>query len=101
MLSESFVEEMKQKLLEQKQKLMEDLKGLSAHTEMGDTDEDNAGEIAADEASQDVIALMKADLEKINKALFKIHNGSYGADDEGNEISEARLRAMPWADKAL
>jgi RNA polymerase-binding transcription factor DksA len=24
-----------------------------------------------------------------------------GIDDEGNEISEARLNAIPWADKAI
>ena len=44
---------------------------------------------------------MKADLVKINKALAKIDDGSYGTDDDGNEISEERLKVLPWADKAL
>jgi RNA polymerase-binding transcription factor DksA len=44
---------------------------------------------------------MKSDLEKVSKALGKIEAGTYGTDDEGKEISEERLRAMPWADKAL
>jgi RNA polymerase-binding transcription factor DksA len=101
MLSQSFIDEMKQQLLKKKQQLEEDLKGLSPHTEMGDSEDDNAEEIQVDEVSQDVIAVMRADLAKIGKALAKIDQGIYGTDDEGKEISEARLRAMPWADKAL
>ena len=101
MLSQEFIEEMKQKLLVQKQKLEEDLARLSAHTEMGDDEDENAEEINVDEASRDVMALMKADLEKIEKALVKISSGSYGTDDDGKQISEARLRALPWADKAI
>ena len=101
MLSQEFLEEMKQKLLVTKKKLEDDLAGLHAHTEMGDSYDENADEIGPDEASEDVIALMKADLEKINKALGKIEAGSYGTDDEGKVISENRLRALPWADKAL
>lgn len=101
MLSKNFLDEMQAKLLEKKDQLEEDLAGLSAHTEMGDSEDDNAEEIEVDEASQDVIAVMKADLEKIEKALAKIEEGTYGTDDEGKEISEARLRAMPWADKSI
>ena len=48
-----------------------------------------------------MIARMTVDLAKIEKALAKIQAGSFGTDDEGKEISEARLRAMPWADKAI
>ena len=101
MLSQSFVDEMKQKLEEQKQKLLADLKGLRPHTEMGDDYDENASELEVDEVNQDLIARMQGDLEKIDKALAKIEAGTYGTDDEGNEISEARLRALPWADKAI
>jgi RNA polymerase-binding transcription factor DksA len=41
------------------------------------------------------------DSEKVNKALNKIAAGTYGIDDEGNEIPEERLRALPWADKSI
>ncbi len=101
MLSQSFVSEMKQQLLNKKRQLENDLAGLAPHTEMGDSEDENAEEIQVDEASQDVIAMMQADLAKINSALAKIENGTYGTDDEGREISEARLRAIPWADKAI
>lgn len=101
MLSQHFIEEMKRSLLAKKQQLEFDLKGLSAHTELGDDIDANAEEVEKDEVSQDVIAAMTADLGKINKALSKIDAGTYGTDDEGKEISEARLRAIPWADKAI
>ena len=101
MHSQEFIQEMKQMLLERKAKLEEDLNGLSSHTELGDDLDSQAQEVEDDEVSQDVIARMKADIEKINSALAKIENGSYGVDDEGNEISEDRLKAIPWADKGV
>jgi RNA polymerase-binding transcription factor DksA len=101
MLSQEFIDEMKVSLQAQKEKLTKELSGLSAHTEMGDDDDENADEVNVDEASQDVMAIMKSDLEKIENALVKIENGTYGTDDSGNQISEARLRVIPWADKAI
>ena len=101
MLQSQFIEEMKQKLLEAKKHTEGELAIEKPHTEMGDDEEANSDEVNVDEASQDVMAIMKSNLEKINKALAKIEDGTYGIDDEGKEISEARLRALPWADKAL
>jgi RNA polymerase-binding transcription factor DksA len=40
-------------------------------------------------------------LEKIENALKKIETGTYGTDSEGKQISEERLRVLPWADKAI
>jgi RNA polymerase-binding transcription factor DksA len=101
MLSQQFIEEMKQKLLAAKKKLQEDLKGLVPHQELGEDLDSSAQEVEDDEVSQDVIARVKMDLEKINKALAKIENGTYGTDDDGNPIAEERLGALPWADKAI
>ncbi len=101
MLSSAFIDEMKQKLEEAKKKLQEDLAGLSPHTELGEHYDENADEVAVDEVNQDLIARMKSDLAKIDKALAKTTDGTYGTDDEGREISEQRLRALPWADKAI
>ena len=101
MHSKDFIEEMKQKLLGAKDKLGADLSKLAAHTEMGSDMGENAEEIEVDEVNQDLIATMKSDLEKIDNALAKIDSGNYGVDDEGKEISEDRLRAIPWADKAI
>lgn len=101
MLSQDFITEMKQRLEAEKQKLQADLAALSPHTEVGDDYDDNAKEIEVDEVNRDLIARMQADLAKIDKALTKITDGTYGVDDQGQEISEARLRAIPWADKAI
>ena len=96
--SKEFTEEMKLKLLEAKSKLEEDLKGLNVHTEIGDDEDENADEVIADEVNQNLIARIKSDLEKINSALQRIEQGTYGLDAQGAEINEARLRVLPWAE---
>jgi RNA polymerase-binding transcription factor DksA len=101
MLSKEFIDQMKQKLLEEKKRLEEDLKGLSPHTEMGDDMDENAEEINVDEVNKDLIARMQNDLGKVGRALEKIEAGTYGTDDAGRPISEDRLKVMPWADKAI
>ncbi len=101
MLSQDFINEMKERLLEEKTRLEEELKGYQPHTELGDDMDDSAQEVADDEVSQDAIAAIKEDLEKIDRALEKIDDGTYGTDDDGKDISEDRLRAIPWADKAI
>ena len=101
MLLPAFIEEMKQKLLSEKQRLEKDLRGLSEHTELGSDLDSQIQEIEGDEVSRDLMAALKSDLAKINKALKKIEEGSYGLDDSGKEISEDRLKVLPWADKAL
>ena len=102
MLSQQFIEEMKTKLLQEKERLTADLAGAPAHTELGEDDYDiNAQEVELDDANADVRARVQSDLEKIEKALEKIEAGTYGTDDEGNDISEDRLRVLPWADKEV
>lgn len=101
MLSQEFIEQSKQRLLELQNSLTEELRGLSPHTELGNQEGDAASELEIDEVSQDLIARISSDLEKISKALAKIEAGTYGLDDEGNEISRARLEAIPFADHAI
>lgn len=101
MLSQEFVKEMQAKLVQAKSKLETDLAGLSKHEELGSDMDSSAQEVEGDEVSRDMIATFEADIKKIDKALEKIQAGTYGTDDEGKEISEERLRALPWADKAI
>ena len=101
MFSKEFIQEMKIKLVEAKSKLEQELAGLPSHTELGSGQDENAEEVEIDEANQDVKSRISKDLEKISIALAKIENGNYGIDSEGKEISEERLRAIPWADKAI
>lgn len=101
MLSNEFIEEMKTKLLEAKSHLEAELSGIHEHTEVGDDLDENATELQMDEVSQNLSESVTSDLEKINIALQKIANGTYGTDIDGNEIGQDRLRAIPWADKAI
>lgn len=101
MLSEEFISEMKARLLAEQETLKNDLAGMSGHSEIGDDLDENATEVAMDDVNRDMSARISSDLEKIAKALQKIEAGTYGTDDDGNQISEDRLRAIPWADKAI
>lgn len=101
MLTQEFIDEMKQALEAKKEELTRELSGLKSHTELGEDYEENAQEVQLDEVNQDVMAVLQKDLEKVEAALKKIADGTYGIDDDGKQISEARLRAIPWADKAI
>ncbi len=101
MLSAEFITEMQQKLEQRKRELQEELAGLQPHTELGSDYDENAQEVEVDEVNQDLIARITSDLQKIDTALGRIESGTYGLDAEGKEISEERLRALPWADKAI
>lgn len=101
MLSQEFIQEMKAKLLAEQEILKNDLAGLSQHSEVGDDLDENATELQMDEVNQNQIERMTADLAKVETALQKIEAGTYGVDNDGVEISEDRLRAIPWADKAI
>ncbi len=101
MLSREFIKEMEKRLLEEKNRLEQELFVLHSHTELGSGQDENAEEIEMDEVNQNLIMRIKKDLAKIDKALGKIKDGSYGTDDEGKSISEKRLRVLPWADKTI
>lgn len=101
MLSQEFIQEMKTKLLEEQETFKRDLAGLQEHSEVGSELDENATEIQMDEVNQNQIERMTADLAKVETALQKIEDGTYGVGADGVEISEDRLRAIPWADKAI
>lgn len=100
MLTQEFIEQMRQRLLADQKRLQEELAGVAPHTELGEG-EDAAGELPLDEANQDVIALISADLLKIGIALQKIDAGTYGVGDDGADIPSERLEANPYADRAI
>ena len=101
MLQQSFIEEMKQKLLAEQQRLEEEIKGRPTHTEIDTDPEATQDEAETDFDNQGIREALLTDLKKVEAALQKIAAGTYGTDDEGKEISEERLRALPWADKAI
>lgn len=101
MYTPEFIEEMKTKLTAEREKLEKELAAYSEHTEVGTEMDENATEIQIDEVSQNMRERVQVDLEKIEKAMQKIEDGTYGTADDGSEISEDRLRAIPWADTAI
>ena len=101
MSSQEFIEEMKTKLLQENDRLTTDMAGMAEHTEMGREYDENAQEVELDDVNKDMRKRIEGDLAKIEKALMKIDAGTYGTDDNGNEISEERLRVIPWADEAI
>lgn len=101
MLSQEFIEEMKTKLLASKEQLTAEVAGLPSHTEIDTDPEASQDEAEQDFDNQGVSSRIQEDIKKIDAALEKIEAGTYGVDDDGNEISEERLRVLPWADKAL
>ena len=100
-------EALRQMLLEKKREIWNELKG-KLFAQMG---EEHRGELetALDEGDRSLVDLasetgltlvdMNRDiLEKIDRALEKLEEGTYGiCEDCGEEISEKRLRAMPFA----
>jgi RNA polymerase-binding transcription factor DksA len=101
MLSQDFIEEMKAKLLAEKDRLTADMAGMAEHTEIGRDYDENAQEVELDDVNSDMRGRMESDLAKIEKALAKIEAGTFGTADDGQEISEERLRVIPWADQAI
>ena len=100
-------------LIEQKNKLKEELSRIAnptsdngdyeiKHEEIGSDREDNASEV---EEYVDNVALesnLEEQLKEINNALEKIKNGPYGACEEcGVDISPERLEANPSAEKCM
>ncbi len=98
MHSKEFVEKMKERLLEEQERLQDELKQFGHHQEIGNRDDDNALEIEMDEVSEDIAETLRSDLKKVESALQKIETGSYGMTEDGQMIPEARLEVIPWAD---
>jgi|SRR6185369_16378651 len=107
------LEELKKKLLAEKEHLEKELSRFAKATstpgnyetrieDMGTDPDENASEV---EEYVDNLALentLEAQLKDVSEALRKMEDGTYGKDENtGEEISEDRLRAYPAAKVAL
>ena len=113
-MDKELLEELKQKLLEEKTKLetlLEEITGVKEFNkdkvqvkwnDIGDKEEDNAVEVAN---FQDNISLereLETKLENVNNALKRMEKGTYGiCEVSGNPIEEGRLRVNPSAVKCM
>jgi RNA polymerase-binding protein DksA len=114
MIDEKTREELEQKLLEEKKRIEENLaktetgeKGVDREyetkfTEIERDEEENADEMEMYESNLAVDESMKAELEKIDAALERMKNGTYGkCANCQKEIPLERLRAYPQAEACL
>jgi DnaK suppressor protein len=99
-------DELKQMLAGRQHDLQSELKGkirdvrADGSEKLHDVlDEVESSEIDSQEAIEFALIQMKAEtLNKINEALSRLEDGTYGHCFEcGGEIAEARLRALPFA----
>lgn len=107
-LSTTFIEEMKQRLLAEKELLVKELAALADRTpegnylpkvpDYGRDEESNATEAGDLEALQSTIQANVARLENVEAALGRMAAGTYGRTTEGTAIPEERLRANPAAE---
>ncbi len=70
----------------------------SGFRDMNNTEDDDAGESEDHSRIQALIEANRNQLNRVQKALAKLDNGSYGKCERcGKAIAEARLKVMPWA----
>ncbi len=100
-LSQDFINKCKETLLERKEKLLTDLKVIDEDV---DPDRDTGNAEMVDEVQEDLKIEknyifkkeIEESLEKINKALKRIEDGTYGVDSKtGEPIDKARLELFP------
>lgn len=107
-LSEKFILEMKEVLMQEKKKLERDLSGFSkkdANTQKNSTTifpdygtepEDNAHEVEDFITNKSLEEVLEKQLRDVDSALKRIENGTYGiCKFTGKPIGEKRLRARP------
>lgn len=102
-----FIEEMRQKLVQEKTELEQRL-GRIAHKsedvgfeadfpDYGRNDEENANEVADAVVLSATTEAMESRLKEVEEALERMNDGTYGLTDSGEVIPEGRLRANPAA----
>ena len=114
MLDSKILEELKQKLLAEKNRIEKNLSRLEAKkkntdreyktkfTEIERDQEQNADEMEIYESNLATDETLKTELEKVNAAILRIESGAYGkCSNCQKEIPLERLRAYPQADVCL
>jgi RNA polymerase-binding transcription factor DksA len=114
-MNQEFIEECKGKLLAEQKRIRAilgredkfDGKGefpgeyQPKFTEVGSEDGENASEVEQFANDLSVTADLEEKLTKIEAALKRITDGTYGQCAMGDEIEEARLRAVPEAETCI
>ncbi|MBX4191779.1 MAG: hypothetical protein KW804_03200 [Candidatus Doudnabacteria bacterium] len=115
MISKELIQENKKKLLDEQKRI----KTILGHTdtkdgkgefpgdykpkfdELGNEEGENASEVENFGNQLGVTMDLETRLKKVDSALARIDDGSYGICTEGDEIDSARLRAEPAAETCI
>ncbi len=107
-MNTTIIEQNKQKLRAEKQRLenllsrVEDKDGQPKYPDFGNSEEDNAAEVAVYETNIAEEHDLEPKLERVIAALQRIDDGSYGlCKIGGEEIPEARLQTVPEAENCV
>lgn len=101
MLTPDFINKMQARLLEEKERVEAEIKKLKTPEEPMDNPdiEDLSNDATEDLIEEQLLAVHKNILEKIDDALLRIKGGVYGRCMIcGAEISEEDLAKEPWAE---
>ena len=113
LFKKAFIDEMKERLLSDKEELEKKLGKMEGgvgeeHTdesvfpEYGDEEDDNVHEIDGFLVNQNVLEDYKKRLRDVNAALERMKKGTYGICKYTNEkIEEGRLRARPTSSSSV
>jgi RNA polymerase-binding protein DksA len=104
MLSQEFKNKMQIRLEEEKKSVESEIAKLSAPEESMDNPdaEDIAQDATEDIVSQSLLSIHRNILEKIDNALYRIKDGTYGRCLLcGAKISETELEKEPWAEHCV
>lgn len=102
MLDKKTIEKQSQLLLEEKNRLQSKIKRLSEFPDYGRNDDDNAKELADFENNLSLEEQIKYLLNKIERALKSIDDGTYGRCSKCKEaIESGRLEIMPYAELCI
>lgn len=101
MLDQDFIQAMKLRLTAERAEVEEEIKKASQpELEMDNPDEDDLANDAVEDILQgSSIAVLKGLLDKIDRALERMANGTYGVCQEtGKDIPPEVLENEPWAE---
>ncbi len=97
MHTQDFIQEMKERLMEERRTLSGEAVESSAFPDYGRSEEENATEVADYEALKATNSAVTERITEIDAALERIKKQTYGVTEDGAEIPEGRLRANPAA----
>jgi len=106
-LNKKTIEEIKEKLLQEKKQILEDLKDISEDDQvkfpdLGDKNDENAQEVSEYETNLVKDKVLESALKDIDSALERIEKGDYGICKYCHEeIGEKRLLARPVASACI